>query len=48
MMNSDVAMGEATAARVSGDGALSLFTAPVEGSVELWRVAIDGRGGRSG
>jgi len=43
-MNSDVTVGEGAPLRVSADGEHVLFSAPVDGSFELWRVAIDGRG----
>lgn len=41
-MNSDVTMGEGCRAIVSADGGHVLFTAPVEGSYELWRVPLAG------
>jgi acylaminoacyl-peptidase len=41
-MNSDITTGESAHLRVTGDGRHVLFLAPVEGSYELWRVAIDG------
>ena len=43
-MNSDVTMGEAARVVPTADGAHALFTAPVDGSLELWRVAVDGTG----
>ena len=43
-MNSDVTVGENARALPSADGKHALFLAPVEGSYELWRVALDGRG----
>ncbi len=43
-MNSDVTVGEAARVVPSADGKHALFAAPVEGSYELWRVALDGRG----
>ena len=44
VMNSDVTIGEGGRLVPSGDGAHVLFTAPVEGSCELWRVPLDGGG----
>jgi dipeptidyl aminopeptidase/acylaminoacyl peptidase len=44
-MNSDVTIGEEARLVPSADGESVLFTAPVDGSVELWRVAIDGSAG---
>ena len=41
-MNSDLTTGEEPRLRVSADGDHVLFTAPVDGSNELWRVAIGG------
>ncbi len=41
-MNSDVAVGETPRPAISGDGRHVLFTAPVDGSYELWRVPITG------
>ena len=41
-MNSDVALGERARLAVSADGEHLLFTAPVEGSVEAWRVPVGG------
>jgi dipeptidyl aminopeptidase/acylaminoacyl peptidase len=41
-MNSDVAVDEATRTAVTADGRHVLFTAPIDGSYELWRVAMDG------
>jgi dipeptidyl aminopeptidase/acylaminoacyl peptidase len=40
-MGSDVTPGEATRLRVSPDGRHLLFSAPVRGSYELWRIGID-------
>jgi acylaminoacyl-peptidase len=43
-MNSDLTTGEAARLAVSTDGAWLTFTAPAEGSYELWRIAPgDGR-----
>ena len=43
-INSDIVPGEAAGLAVSGDGRWLTFRAPIEGSVELWRVATsDGR-----
>jgi dipeptidyl aminopeptidase/acylaminoacyl peptidase len=41
-MNSDIAIGEGPRLVPSADGASVLFTAPVDGSHELWRVALTG------
>ena len=41
-MNSDVAIGEGARVAMSADGLGVLFTAPVDGSVELWRVPLAG------
>jgi acylaminoacyl-peptidase len=41
-MNSDITKGESARVVVSGDGRHVLFMAPVDGSYELWRVAVDG------
>lgn len=41
-MNSDVTGGEGARLVVTADGAAVLFTAPVEGSYELWRVPLAG------
>ena len=41
-MNSDVTIGEGTHVVPSADGEHVLFTAPVDGSVELWRVSVTG------
>ena len=41
-MNSDITKGEGARIRVSADGRHVLFMAPVEGSYELWRVAVEG------
>jgi dipeptidyl aminopeptidase/acylaminoacyl peptidase len=43
-MNSDVTIGEPPRLVAAGDGASVLFTAPIEGSVELWRITLDGEG----
>ena len=42
-LNSDVTLGEGARLVPGGDGASVLFTAPVDGSYELWRVSLDGR-----
>ena len=39
-MNSDITKGEETRLRLSADGKAVLFTAPVDGSFELWRVSL--------
>jgi acylaminoacyl-peptidase len=41
-MNSDVTLGEGARLVPAADGRHVLFTAPVDGSCELWRVAITG------
>jgi len=41
-MNSDVTSGEAPLLRLSADGKAVLFSAPAEGSYELWRVSLAG------
>jgi acylaminoacyl-peptidase len=41
-MNSDVTLGENGRVFVTADGAHVLFRAPVEGTYELWRVALAG------
>ena len=41
-MNSDITMGEGAAAIPTADGRRVLFTAPVDGSYELWSVALSG------
>ncbi len=41
-MNSDVTLGEAAHLVAGADGASVLFTAAVDGSLELWRVPLDG------
>jgi dipeptidyl aminopeptidase/acylaminoacyl peptidase len=41
-MNSDVAVGEEPHVAVTADGRHVLFTAPVEGTMELWRVPLAG------
>jgi dipeptidyl aminopeptidase/acylaminoacyl peptidase len=43
-MNSDVTIGEEPRLAPAADGRHVLFTAPVDGSYELWRVAIAGGG----
>ena len=42
VMNSDLAIDEEAQLLVSADGALVRFTAPIEGSCELWQVATNG------
>jgi dipeptidyl aminopeptidase/acylaminoacyl peptidase len=39
-MNSDITNGEPARIRLAADGRHVLFTAPVDGSVELWRVSL--------
>ena len=41
-MNSDVTLGEDARVAMSADGLSVLFTAPVDGSCELWRVPLAG------
>ncbi len=41
-MNSDVTVGEGNRIAVPADGRSVYFSAPLEGSFELWRVPIDG------
>jgi acylaminoacyl-peptidase len=41
-MNSDVTIGEGARLVAGGDGESVLFTAPIDGSFELWRVALAG------
>jgi acylaminoacyl-peptidase len=41
-MNSDVTIGEGGRLLVTGDGRHVLFTAPIRGSYELWRIPIAG------
>jgi dipeptidyl aminopeptidase/acylaminoacyl peptidase len=41
-MNSDVALGEGARVAMSADGLSVLFTAPVDGSMEMWRVPLAG------
>lgn len=41
-MNSDIAIGAEGGCVVTGDGKRVLFTAPIEGSYELWSVALAG------
>jgi dipeptidyl aminopeptidase/acylaminoacyl peptidase len=41
-MNSDVTIGDPGRVFVSGDGKSVIFRAPIEGSYELWRVALTG------
>jgi dipeptidyl aminopeptidase/acylaminoacyl peptidase len=43
-MGSDLQPGEEARIIASGDGRWLYFTAPIDGSYELWRVAIDGHG----
>ena len=43
-MNSDVTLGEGPRLIPTADGRAVLFTAPLDGSYELWRVALDGSG----
>ncbi len=43
-LNSDVTPAEGTRVVASADGRTVLFTAPVDGSYELWRVGLDGGG----
>ncbi|MEO8228333.1 MAG: S9 family peptidase [Chloroflexota bacterium] len=40
-MNSDLTIGEEPRLVVSRDGRSLLFTAPIEGAFELWRIALD-------
>ncbi len=42
-MGSDVTVGEANRIAVASDGQAVLFSAPIDGSFELWRVPVDGR-----
>ena len=39
-MNSDITKGEGPAFRISADAKAVLFTAPIDGSFELWRVSL--------
>ena len=41
-LNSDATLGEAPSLAPGGDGSSVLFTAPIEGSYELWRVSLEG------
>jgi acylaminoacyl-peptidase len=41
-MNSDITRGEGTNLRPTADGKAVLFTAPINGSYELWRVSLSG------
>lgn len=41
-LNSDATLGEGASLVPGGDGASVLFTAPIDGSYELWRVALEG------
>ena len=41
-MNSDVTLGEAPRLVPTADGRAVLFSAPIDGAYELWRVALDG------
>ncbi|HEX5828933.1 MAG TPA: S9 family peptidase [Candidatus Limnocylindrales bacterium] len=43
-MNSDITLGEGARLIPTADGTAVLFAAPVEGSYELWRLALGGRG----
>ena len=43
-MNSDITLGEGPRLVPTADGKAVLFTAPVDGSYELWRLALDGTG----
>ena len=43
-LNSDVTLGEGTRVIPAADGETVLFTAPVDGSYELWRVGLHGGG----
>jgi dipeptidyl aminopeptidase/acylaminoacyl peptidase len=43
-MNSDVTVGEGNRIAVGPDGRAVYFSAPVDGSFELWRVPVDGGG----
>jgi dipeptidyl aminopeptidase/acylaminoacyl peptidase len=43
-MTSDVTIGEDPRLRVTADGEAVLFTAPIDGSYELWRVPLTGGG----
>ncbi|HEY3334773.1 MAG TPA: S9 family peptidase [Candidatus Limnocylindrales bacterium] len=43
-MNSDITLGEGPRLVPTADGRAILFTAPIDGSYELWRVALDGAG----
>ena len=43
-MNSDVTIGEDARVAITADGTHVLFTAPVDGSQELWRVPVAGGG----
>jgi len=40
-MNSDITLGEPPRLAASGDGEWLTFTAPLDGSYELWRIATD-------
>ena len=41
-MNSDVAIGEGNRILAAADGRSVFFSAPIDGSFELWRVPVDG------
>ena len=41
-MNSDITIGEGNRISVAPDGLAVYFSAPIEGSFELWRVPVDG------
>jgi dipeptidyl aminopeptidase/acylaminoacyl peptidase len=40
-MSSDVTRGEPPALQVAPDGASALFTAPIDGAYEVWRLSLD-------
>lgn len=42
VLNSDVTISEGAHVVPGADGETALFTAPIDGSYELWRVALDG------
>ncbi|MGH2465187.1 MAG: S9 family peptidase [Candidatus Limnocylindrales bacterium] len=42
-MNSDITIGEGNRIMAAPDGHSVYFSAPIEGSFELWRVPVDGR-----
>ena len=39
-MNSDVTVGESPRVRITPDGGSALFTAPIDGAYELWRLSL--------